>query len=122
MQVTNYDKQAVVNLLRNKAVNNSKLKGKKPTTPKDDNIKTDIKSMSITNDVDGAVFNVSFHEMPTRFYSFALPESMYEMFEHFKRNYAYTKTPRKAVLSEDDFSCLFAPKKSMKDLLGEVNN
>ena len=121
MQVANYDKQEIVEFIKDNSKNDPKKKGVKPKTPNDDKVSSDIKAMSITNDVDGAVFNVSFHQYPARFYSFVIPEEMYDLFEHFKYSYNYTRTPRKATVSMDKFDGLFKPKKGIKDMLKEVN-
>jgi len=121
MQTTNYDKQKVINFIKSRAKNDPKRKGMKITTPNDDNVHTDIKAMSITNDVDGTVFSASFHEAPKKFYSFILPEEMYDKFEHFKCNYKYKRTPKKTTIKEDDFDGLFSEEKGIKELLSEVD-
>lgn len=117
MQNTNYNTKKIVEWLKLNSFNDSKKKGSQPTTPKDDGITSDIKSVSITQDIDGTVFGVSFHDSPTKFYSFVLPEELYDKFLWFQRNYKYTRTPKKKILNKNKFDGLFEEEKSPADLL-----
>jgi len=101
-----YDKEAIRKMVLENPTNNEKQKGSKATTPKQDGIQTDIKSMSITHDVDGSVFGVSFHCNPRRFYTFVLPDEYYDMFDDFIKTYLYGRTPKKTILKEDAFAGL----------------
>ena len=122
MQNKNYNLKTTVDWLMENSSNDQKRKGSKPTTPKEDGISTDIKSISITHDVDGMVYGVSFHEMPTRFYTFVLPDEMYEDFLWFQVNYPYARTPKKKVVSKSKFANAFSENKTdYKSLLQDIN-
>lgn len=114
MQKNELNKQA--EWIKEQSVNDSKRKGEKPSTPKEDNITSDIKSTSITNDVDGYVFSVSYHSNPKKFYSFKIPNEYYGALRSFHEEYNYTRTPKKKEVDVSSMAGVFAPSKSEPDL------
>lgn len=99
--------------LRDNAINDPKKKGYKASTPNELGIKSGIKSTSITQDVDGSIFAVSYHCSPHKFFSFMIPDDKYEIFYNFHREFDYTRTPKKKVVDTTALDGLFKnePKK-----------